>query len=292
MSYQDGWCDLPFIAQHRGPGREGPFGYPAGTHGQNTPDCFCDHRMAGHKPTLDNDAWRRENYVGVHFGTGQDAPDEGSQYASIWDASWGNGVGGSIDRYMRSNRHLAAWERLGTWRKVNMGSHVTNALVDRLGVNVPNSHSITTEHEDHAIDDLQWSGHQFLTDVRIKHWCIAADYATGRRRLVIDDDLLIGHFMIDAVNRPDCPGLDTWPRARLLAALKGKDPYRMDTETRNAILEIGKAIAREGDERKATDGFVVQQLARISVGQAAAAERDLRWLYVLANKSAEFPARQ
>ncbi len=206
----DGWC--PFAVAHP----SGPFGYPAGTHGQNRPLFFIDHRMAGFKRTLDDDAWRASNGVGVHFGIGLDGSV--SQYASIVDASWGNGVAGSVERYDRRNRHLAAIEALGTWRAVVAAGLRAYALVDGAGVNVINAHSIAIEHEDGGRAGVAWPPAMLAADIAVKAWC-TEQFAAAGIPLAIDDDVLVGHCQIDAVNRPDCPGA-TWPRREILEGLR------------------------------------------------------------------------
>ena len=201
-----GWC--PFAAAHS----SGPFGYPAGTRGQKRPLFFVDHRMAGWKRTLDDDSWRASGGVGVHFGIGLDGSV--AQYASIFDASWGNGVTGSVERYDRRNRHLAAIERLGTWRAVDAGGVRVYALVDRAGVNIVNAHSISIEHEDGGRAGVEWPAPMLAADVAVKAWCVEQLAAAGMP-MTVDDDVLAGHSQIDPVNRPDCPGA-TWPRREIL----------------------------------------------------------------------------
>ncbi len=212
----DGWC--PFAESHPSGPADAPsgFGYPAGTRGQNRPLFFVDHRMAGWKRTLDDDGWRAANGVGVHFGIGLDGAV--SQYASIFDASWGNGVTGSTERYGRRNRHLAAIEQLGSWRAAVAGGVGVYALVDRAGVNVINAHSISIEHEDGGRAGVAWPEAMLAADVAVKAWCIERLAAAGMP-LVLDDDVLAGHCQIDPVNRADCPGA-TWPRAAILERLR------------------------------------------------------------------------
>ena len=205
-----GWC--PFARQHRGLAA-GPFGYPAGAAGQNRPLLFIDHRMAGYKRTLDNDAWRHDNWVGVHAGIGRDGSLD--QYTSIFDASWGNGVAGSVTRYDRSNSRLAALESLGGWVPVTYAGTRAYALVAR-GVNVLNAHTISTEHEDEGRDQ-PWTPAMLRVDIDWKEWCLE-EVARADMAMERGTEMLAGHFQIDAVNRPDCPG-DNWPRAEILRAL-------------------------------------------------------------------------
>lgn len=172
--------------------------------------------MAGWKRTLDDDAWRAANGAGVHFGIGLDGTV--SQYASIFDASWGNGVTGSVARYDRRNRHLAAIEGFGTWRAAIAGGVRTCALIDRAGVNVINARSISVEHEDGGRPGVEWPPAMLAADVAVKAWCVER-LATAGMPMETDDDVLVGHCQIDPVNRPDCPGA-TWPRRAILEGLR------------------------------------------------------------------------
>jgi len=226
----DGWC--PFARQHRGLAA-GPFGYPAGERDQNVPLLFVDHRMAGYKRTLDNDAWRHENWVGVHAGIGRDGSLD--QYTNIFDASWGNGVAGSVTRYDRSNPRLAALEGLGDWVAVRYAGGWAYALVHG-GVNIINAHTISTEHEDEAVDQ-PWTPAQIATSIRWKRWCLQ-ELATAGMPMALGDSMLAGHYQVDAVNRPDCPG-DYWPRAEILRALMEEE---MTEEERARLANVETQI--------------------------------------------------
>lgn len=281
----DGWC--PFAEQQRG-AESGPSGYPAGAQGQNRPLLFIDHRMGGYKRTLDDSGWRHDNWVGVHFGFGRDGSI--SQYTSILDASWGNGVAGSISKYDRSNRHLAEIEQMAPWRDVRYAGTTAYALVSAEGVNLLNSHSISSEHEDETIDQL-WTPEMVASDIAVKLWCVVVLAAAGMP-LVIDADVLGGHFMIDAVNRSNCPGKN-WPREIILNALTKGGRMLSDSDIRGALEALTKELQRELKEHNDTTDvhaqrFVIETLVLLSTGDAAEAERRLRFLYLLAGKA--FPA--
>jgi hypothetical protein len=194
----------------------GNYGYGQGTHGQNRPLFFVDHIMAGWKRTLDDAGWREPNGVGVHFGIGKDGSI--SQYTNILDASWGNGVSGSKERYDRGNRHLAELERQGSWVPVTyVGTRAYALLIG--GVNAANSHSISTEHEGQPGD--AWTPAMLAANIRVKQWCIA-ELARVGRPMTVDNDVLAGHFQIDGVHRANCPG-PNWPRATILAAIQQEE---------------------------------------------------------------------
>lgn len=206
-----GWC--PFARQHRGYGREGPFGYPAGTRNQNRPVIFVDHRMGGFKRTLDNDQWRYDNWVGVHAGVGRDGSLD--QYTNIFDASWANGVSGSVQRYDRANPRLAELEFRGRWIAVPYAGTTGYALVAG-GVNVLNASSISTEHEDETRDQ-PWTPAEVETTIRWHAWCLTELAAAGMP-MAVDEWMLVRHGQIDPVNRPGCPGTH-YPKTEILEAL-------------------------------------------------------------------------
>lgn len=213
-----GWCS--FARQHRGFGREGPFGYPAGARNQNRPVLFVDHIMGGYKRTLDSDPWRFANWVGVTFGIGRDGSLD--QYCSIFDAHWGNGIAGSVPKYDRANPRLAALERLGTWTPRPTYS-ATAASLDAGGVNVINAGSIASEHEDAEFStDDPWPEAMVQTSIASKLWALEELEREGMP-MTRDEFMLAGHFQIDAVNRPGCPGKGhAAVKSRMLAALMGK----------------------------------------------------------------------
>ena len=209
-----GWC--PFATQHRQE-NEGPFGYPEEELDQNHPVGFIHHRMGGYKRTLDSDDWRHSNGVGVTFGIGRDGSAD--QYTNIFNAHWGNGVSGDRDRYDRSNAMLADIEQLGVWVPVRYAGGRGWALVNG-GINMINASTISMEHEDEN-EDQPWPDAMIDTSIRVMRWCLGELAAHGRP-MPVRESMLAGHFQIDAVNRPGCPG-DYWPRERLLAGIMEED---------------------------------------------------------------------
>jgi len=263
----DGWC--PFARQHRGQAA-GPFGYPARTPGQNRPIAFVDHRMAGYKRTLDDDAWRRATGTGVHAGIGRDGSID--QYTSIFDASWGNGVAGSIACYDRGNARLAAIERMGGWTSVSYARQPAYALLHE-GVNVINAHTISTEVEDETVDQ-PWTPAMVETDIRWKRWCLDELAAAGMA-MEIGPDMLVGHYQIDAVNRPNCPG-DNWPRGEILEAIMGPtkeefgalfrlvlDEARVTRALGGGLVAVAKAVGAQQADIDAMELALADQRTRL-----------------------------
>lgn len=247
-----GWC--PFAKQHRS--AAGPFGYPAETRGQNKPVLFIDHRMGGYKRTLDSDAWRHGNDVGVHAGIGRDGSID--QYTNIFDASWGNGVAGSLAKYDRHNPRLVQLEGLGVWRTVRYAGATAYALIDTAGVNVINAHTISTEHEDEGRDQ-PWPEAMVEATIRWKQWCLDECASVGIE-IERDEFMLAGHRQIDGVNRSECPG-SHWPRERILEALMGPTKeeftslFKYVIETNKAygaaIYDLAKQVYGDGDPKTA-----------------------------------------
>lgn len=222
-----GWC--PFA--ERRPTNN--YGYPQGMTGQNQPLLFTDHTMGGWKRTLDNASWREPNGVGVHFGLGRDG--SASQYTNIFDASWANGVAGSVAKFNpRKNPRLAQLEKTGTWKAVSYAGTTAFALVNA-GVNVLNTRCISFEHEDEGVLDRAWTPEMTSTSIRIKRWCLDELAAAGMP-MEVDEWMLAGHFEIDGVHRVHCPGAG-YPREEILEAL-------MDAPTKAEFGELYKYVER------------------------------------------------
>lgn len=225
-----GWC--PFSVRRD----TANFGYPQGTHGQNRPLFFVKHIMAGYKSTLDG-PWRESARVGVHFGVGRDGSK--SQYTNIFDAHWGNGVSGSIEGYDRSNRHLANLESIGTWGSVMGGGHFLYQIINGRVLNLPNTHSISIEHEGFSYNI--WTPEMTQASTDIQEWCLAetARYGMG---MLVDDRIEVGHYQIDSVNRANCPG-PNWPREKMLAALQ-EDDMGMTQQEAEAFSALAKRVGK------------------------------------------------
>ena len=204
------------------------FGYPTGRRDQNKPLFFVDHLMAGFKRTMDNPVWLNDSGISSHFAIGFDGSI--SQYVNIFDASYANGVTGTIgdtrvgiERFDRRNRHLAACEgeQGANWvfRQLSGVPYWNLCLTIDAGATVSllNCRSITIEHEG-TDSGKAWTDAMFEADVKVKRWCLD-ELARNGVRLELDEDLLVGHFQIDPVNRVNCPG-SAWPKAEIIAALR------------------------------------------------------------------------
>lgn len=259
----EGWC--PFAVRRE----TANFGYPQGVRGQNRPFIIVSHIMDGYKRTLDDPAWRETNGVGVHFGIGRDGSI--SQYTNVFDASWGNGIVGSLERYDRSNRRLAALEQEGVWRAVPGGF----ALV-RDGVNVLNSRSISIEHEGFPGDP--WTPEMIEATVRVHAWCLRE---AMRSLGPPSPDMLVGHYQIDAVNRSNCPS-NAWPRSRIWEEMMSY------VELTNDILEIKKLLYEQALRMNAFERLLDAVLVPLVSGDRQRAEQVMKYLYALGGKQWPF----
>ncbi|HUF54077.1 MAG TPA: hypothetical protein VMR52_09945 [Dehalococcoidia bacterium] len=211
--------------------------------------------MAGWKRTLDDAGWREANGVGVHFGIGRDGSV--SQYVNLFDASHGHGVSGSVAKYYRSNRHLAAWERRpgARWVQVPYAGTTAYALIEPSSVDgrytqsMPNCRAVSKEHEGFPFDaplfDATWPAAMVQASHDVDEWIMGEFWRARRWEMAPDDDMKIGHFQIDGVHRVNCPGPE-WPKAAMLAGLRriGKEDITMGQfeELKEDIRRLSKLL--------------------------------------------------
>jgi hypothetical protein len=184
--------------------------------------------MAGFKRTMDNLEWLNGSGISSHFAIGFDGSI--SQYVNIFDSSYANGITGTfgetrhgIERFDRANRHLAGCEGLSgaTWNFLRLGNasywNLCAPARDGAIASILNCRSITIEHEG-TDPSKAWTPEMLDADIRVKRWCIE-ELSRNGVKLEVDNDLLVGHFQIDPVNRANCPG-PAWPKAEIIAALR------------------------------------------------------------------------
>ena len=96
----------------------------------------------------------------------------------------------------------------------------------------PNSYTIGIEHEDYDED-----GEESLTEIQYQASLWLHKKLTEKWGIPIDRDHIIGHYRIDSVNRPNCPG-PNFPWERLFNNLKGGDIMIPDG-ARTCVIEVG-----------------------------------------------------
>jgi N-acetyl-anhydromuramyl-L-alanine amidase AmpD len=193
------------------------FGYPDGTQGRNgyTPVAVVLHIAEG---TLAGcDSWFNSPAnpgSSTHYCIGKQG--EIHQYVDESDAAWGNG-----------QVKKPTWPLLIT------------------GVN-PNLYTLSIEHEGHTGE--AWTEPMFQADV----WLIKQ--MLQRWEIPVDRDHIIGHYQIDSVNRPNCPGTGL-PWDRLLAELSKPGPIedqvkklqQQVADLQAKLDSIGRLVRAEGD---------------------------------------------
>lgn len=260
-----GWC--PF-ARHL---PRTTFGYPRGARDQNRPRAFVCHVMDGFKRTMDDGDWMERAGVGVTAAVGKDGSI--SQYTSIFDAHWGNGV------VNRPRAGCAFVEELrpsprGAVRSVRLASG-GEAWVDGRGVNVVNSRSIALEHE--GFSGEPFSDAMVEAAVRFLAWCNGELRRAGLPPVPVDEGHVIAHADLDSVNRGGCPGRG-WPKERyltLLARAGGDAMIRYVRPNLNWPRPPGSAVAPGTYDIRARLDFALPE--------------DVRWLQL--EVRAEGPGR-
>ena len=154
--------------------------YDQGRSGQR-PVAIVLHTMVGTLAGCDNYFASKGSAVSAHYGIGLDGTIH--QYVREEDTAWANGL---------------KWTG-SSWQTPGGVDVVPTALVvkNRPGVN-PNLYTISIEHEgnpDTPVTKAMWDASVKLARDICERWNITKD------RLHI-----IGHYQINPVDRPDCPG--------------------------------------------------------------------------------------
>ncbi len=166
--------------------------------GDIVPVCIVNHISAGTMGSMDNWFTNSGNQVSsAHFGVAKDGRIH--QYVKIERMAWANGL--------RMDNLRAASAPIVFDKKVN-----------------PNLYSVSIEHEGTYGDltEAQFQSsvwlHQYIRDYVKQEWGYEIPF---------DDYHVIGHFQIDKINKPNCPG-PKFPWARLYAELAKEEGNEMD----------------------------------------------------------------
>lgn len=100
------------------------------------------------------------------------------------------------------------------------------ALYEQMGFN-PNRWTIGIEHEEYAGD-----GEPGLTEVQYQASLWLHRQLTAKYSMPIDTEHIVGHYRIDSVDRPNCPG-PNFPWDRLFRDLTGAADWKQ------AIMDVG-----------------------------------------------------
>lgn len=171
------------------------FGYPASEKGGNRPAAVVHHIAEGSFETLCSRAfWQTRN--GGRGGSVHFAVAKDGRVAQLVDtadAAYGNGI-----------------VNLPTWPGVALGN--------------PNEFTVSIEHEGFTGDP--WPAAMREASLELTAWILET------HGLEPGPDTVIGHYRIDAINRPNCPG-SGWPIDYLLEGLRLM--YNPTPEERSAI---------------------------------------------------------
>lgn len=108
-------------------------------------------------------------------------------------------------------------------------------LYDKMGFN-PNRWTLSIEHEEYAGD-----GEPGLTEIQYQASLWLHKQLVAKYSIPIDDEHIVGHYRIDSVDRPNCPG-PNFPWARLFNDLNGKIDWKqgiMDAGVKADIIGQG-----------------------------------------------------
>jgi N-acetyl-anhydromuramyl-L-alanine amidase AmpD len=135
--------------------------------GNYKPDTIVIHISAGSLTSMTNWFSTPGSQASAHYGIGKD---------------------GTILQYVEEDKKA--------WSNGNIKNPSAKAVLSRPGIN-PNLYTLSIENEG---QDLQYA-----PQVQIDTLCALIKDIAGRWNIPLDREHIIGHFEIDAVNRPYCP---------------------------------------------------------------------------------------
>lgn len=189
------------------------FGYPPGAHGRQGHKVVAvvQHIMQG---TLSGtDSWFKNAASGAsaHFGVGKDGTIH--QYVDINDAAWANGV-------MQKPDMAIPWLKECWDKSVN-----PNLLT--VSIEYEGAHSTDAKGNITAPD---WKPNevQYQAGLALTKWLCETLGITP------DPHTILGHFQIDAINRPYCPG-PRFPFTRMLKDLTPPPAWTPQSEVDKAL---------------------------------------------------------
>lgn len=118
----------------------------------------------------------------------------------------------------------------------------------------PNRYTISIEHEalaGEALTTVQYEASLYLHRELIKRWNIP-----------IDEEHIIGHYRIDSVNRPNCPG-DKFPWKQLFTDLKQPEKEKWKLDLMEEARKMGLITGVHQPDEIAPKWFVLAVVQRI-----------------------------
>lgn len=170
------------------------------------PEAIVIHVMDGTLKGTDSWFASTQSGVSAHYGVGKTG--EVHQYVKEEDSAWCNGI-----------VNKPTWSLL------------------KPGVN-PNRYTIGIEHEGNASDP--WP------EAMIKASAELVREVCGRWGIPIDRDHIIGHYQIDGVKKPNCPGINKGMIDEIVRVARGDLGMRKDIEEGIRKVEDGLAQIRQG----------------------------------------------
>ncbi|WP_438431987.1 N-acetylmuramoyl-L-alanine amidase [Gorillibacterium sp. sgz500922] len=210
----------------------------------HVPFVIVDHISAGTMASMD--AWFTSpgNEVSsAHFGVSKTG--EIHQYVTLDRMAWANGL------------------------TVDVMAKATAPIFRQLAPVNPNKYSVSIEHEG---SDGELTEAQFAASVWLHRFIAAEVKRLYGQALPLDERHVIGHFQVDPVRKPFCPG-PKFPWTRLYQALRGEEPAMDNNPTAqnsNAINEQRlKAVeARCAELNGQVQSLKAQLLAVQNIGKS------------------------
>lgn len=175
--------------------------------GGHIPIAIVDHISGGTMSSMDSWFQSEGNTVSsAHFGVSKTG--EIHQYVDITKMAWANGI------------------------TVDSISKATASIVKEQSPTNPNKYTVSIEHEgtDGALTEAQFTAtvwlHKYISD-EVKR--------LYGKPLVLDSKHVIGHFQVDPIRKPYCPGVK-FPWERLYAALKNEEVKHLKVDKVTTVV--------------------------------------------------------
>lgn len=178
------------------------------------PTIIVDHISGGSMGSMDNWFQSSGNKVSsAHFGVSKSGLIH--QYVSINRMAWANGLSAADSRKAPAE-----------------------VVKEKAPIN-PNKYSVSIEHEG---TDGTLTEAQFAATVWLHKYISAEVERLYGKPVALDSKHVIGHFQVDPVRKPYCPG-PNFPWIRLYAAIEPKEEINVKTDVKVTVKVDGKKVA-------------------------------------------------